>query len=78
VEYPARDAQPLRDLFAGADDVVVVDNEQTFLRASAERPLKETYLDLFAGIFGHMTPAGQKLLATNVADAVESIVAARP
>jgi lysophospholipase L1-like esterase len=73
VEYPARNAQPLRDLFAGADNVVVVDNEQTFLQASTERPLNEIYLDLFAGILGHMTAVGHRLLATNVADAIESI-----
>ena len=58
VGYPARDAQPLRDLLADRDNVVVVDNEETFIQASIEQPLKDVYIDLFAGIFGHMTASG--------------------
>jgi hypothetical protein len=78
VQYPALNAQPLRDFFAGDDNVVVVDNEETFLQASVELPAKDVYLDLFAGIFGHMTAEGHRRLATNVADAIESIQGAKP
>jgi len=74
VEYPGRSVQPLRKLLAGGANVALVDNEETFLRVVKERPLKESFQDLFAGIFGHMTPAGNRLLAANVAATIDRIV----
>jgi hypothetical protein len=74
VQYPGLDVQPLRLMLADARNVVFVDNEETFTRAVRERPLKVIYRDLFAGMFGHATGAGNHLLAANVAAGVEQVV----
>ena len=70
VQYPGRSAQPLTRLVEPGPDTLIVDNEQVFVEALKSRPIGEIYRDLFGGIFGHMTPYGNQLLAENVAAAI--------
>jgi len=70
VEYPMRSAERLREMLASHNDVGIVDNRQVFGEAVMEKGHAEYFYDMFAGDFGHCTPQGNRLLASNVADAV--------
>ncbi len=69
VQYPGLPVEPLRRILEGGA-AVFVDNEDTFLREIKSAPVSRVYRDLFGGIFGHLTPYGNRLLATSVADAI--------
>ena len=72
VQYPTRSAEPLRQLFAGDREVVIVDNEASFREAVAREGYGAYFNDSFAGDFGHCTDKGNGLLAGAVADAIVS------
>ena len=74
VQYPALPIGPLRQMIEPAPGMVFVDNEQTFLQAIKTQPVGKVFRDLFGGIFGHMTPYGNDLLAENVARGVLELV----
>jgi hypothetical protein len=74
VQYPARSVEPLKKILGDPADVVFVSNEETFQEATRTMPVKEVYRDLFAGLFGHLTPYGNQLLAQNVADGVMKLL----
>lgn len=67
VQYPTRDVKPLRDLFAGEENIVFVDNKQIFRDAVMRHGFKTYFVDMFAGDFGHCTDKGNRLLAQNIA-----------
>jgi lysophospholipase L1-like esterase len=70
VQYPLRPLDPLKSLLKAADrfdDVVFVDNEDSFKAALKKEGQKEYFIDMFAGDFGHCTEKGNRLLAANVA-----------
>lgn len=67
VQYPNRPVGPLRDMLDDAPDVVFVDNEQLFRLAQRNQSYDALFVDDFAGDFGHLTPAGNALLARNIA-----------
>jgi len=75
VQYPGLPLDVLKQTVDSEREVIFVDNEQTFLQAIKERPVREVYRDLFGGIFGHMTPYANGLLAKNVARGVLELVA---
>ncbi len=75
VQYPGRAIHPLRHVLREATNKYFVDNESTFFDVVKERPLKEVYRDLFGGVFGHLTPYGNQLLANNVADVILNALA---
>lgn len=76
VQYPRRNAQLLRDLFAAESAVTVVDNQRLYDEA-VDRDGYDTYfINNFAGDFGHGTEAGNRLLAENVAKSVLGLVRA--
>lgn len=70
VQYPVRSAEPLHDLFAGNDTVVVVDNSGVFRAALQERRFDDLFWDRCYGDFGHCTREGNHILAGNVANAI--------
>ncbi len=74
VQYPGRSVGQLRQVLGDAANIAFVDNETTFIDAAKNGPLKELYRDLFGGIFGHLTPHGNELLASNVADVILELV----
>ena len=72
VQYPNRPVDPLRSMLDDADDVVFVDNEHIFREALRLLPYDTLFVDDFAGDFGHLTPAGNAILAGNVAQTMRA------
>ena len=74
VQYPGLPVGILRKVVEQDPHVTVVDNEQPFLEVAKERRVGEIYRDLFGGIFGHLTPYGNGLLAENVARGILGMI----
>lgn len=70
VQYPTRELKPLKDIFAGEDNVFFVDNEKIFRDAVMQDGFNVYFGDMFAGDFGHCTDAGNQLLAENISDTI--------
>lgn len=70
IQYPMRSVASLKDVFSGENDVIFVDNEESFKRALRNVNYGEYFTDIFAGDFGHCTAKGNRLLAQNIADAI--------
>lgn len=67
VQYPMRSIKPLQKIAGEGEGVIFVDNETVF-REMVNRDSYQAYFeDHFAGDFGHCTPAGNALLAENIA-----------
>jgi tetratricopeptide (TPR) repeat protein len=67
VQYPMRSLEPLKQIFAGEEGVIFVDNEEVFKDAIRKDGFDVYFVDMFAGDFGHCTPKGNRLLAENIA-----------
>ena len=70
VQYPVRSVDRLKEMFDSPEGVEFVDNEASFKRAVEDAGYDSIFTDMFAGDFGHCTRRGNRILATNVADAV--------
>ena len=70
VQYPMRNAEPLRRIFGKDEGVIFVDNESIFKEAVKIGGYKKFFRDMFAGDFGHCTQKGNELLAQNIADVI--------
>ena len=70
VQYPVRSAEPLRKIFEGAEDVIIVDNEHIFMDILKKSSYNEYFTDMFGGDFGHCTTKGNRLLAENIANTI--------
>ena len=70
VQYPMRNVESLKRLFAGQEGIIFVDNEQVFKEALKEVSYKEYFTDIIGGDFGHCTPKGNRLLAENIANVI--------
>jgi tetratricopeptide (TPR) repeat protein len=70
VQYPMRNAEPLKKIFEKDGGVIFVDNESLFREAVKRSGYKEYFRDMFAGEFGHCTQKGNELLAQNIADVI--------
>jgi len=70
VQYPMRNVEPLKKIFENDEGVIFVDNETIFKEAVKKSGLKEVFRDMFGVDFGHCTPKGNRLLATNIADTI--------
>jgi len=68
MQYPLRDVNHLKILFADRDGVAFVDNRDAFARALAREPYPTWFSDRFAGDFGHLTARGNALLVENLMD----------
>jgi len=71
VQYPMRNIKPLEDMFIDQNGIIFVDNEKIFRDAIQKEEIKEYFWDMFAGDFGHCTARGNKLLAQNIANALD-------
>jgi len=69
-QYPMRSVAPLKKIFEDYKDVFFVDNDISFKEIVKKSGLKEVFLDMFAGDFGHCTAAGNRLLAENIAGVI--------
>lgn len=74
MQYPVRPTGTLKIIFSDKPDVSFVDNEQRFKKLLKEKTLEEIFTDLFAGDFGHCTDLGNAVIASNVADAIKSLL----
>lgn len=74
VQYPVLPVDMLREMLEPDPSVVLVDNEKIFLDQLRTHHASNVFRDLFAGIFGHLTPYANGLLAQAVATAVLQVV----
>ncbi|MDP8235027.1 MAG: GDSL-type esterase/lipase family protein [Candidatus Erginobacter occultus] len=70
VQYPMRSIDPLKIILAGKPGVIFVDNGEIFREAVSQNGFDYYFTDCFGGDFGHCTPAGNNLLARNIADTI--------
>ncbi len=71
MQYPMRNAEPLKKIFPGQEkSIIFVDNEKIFKDAFRKEGRREYFVDMFGGDFGHCTPKGNQLLARNIADVI--------
>ena len=70
VQYPMRNVEPLKKIFERNQGVIFVDNESLFKEVVKKSGLKEVFMDMFGGDFGHCTTNGNRLLATNIANVI--------
>ncbi|MFH1037870.1 MAG: tetratricopeptide repeat protein [PVC group bacterium] len=70
VQYPMRNVENLKRIFPEPEGIIFVDNEDVFKSALQEGSYGDYFTDCFAGDFGHCTPAGNHLLAENIADTI--------
>ena len=68
VQYPMRNIKPLKKIFADQQGIIFVDNEAIFKAAVNRGEYRAYFIDCFGGDFGHCTPAGNRLLAKNIAN----------
>lgn len=81
VQYPLRSVEPLADHINGEMagiriPVHVVGNEENFTKALTTLRYDDLFTDYFGGNFGHATREGNRLIAENVASAVEALIGA--
>ena len=73
VQYPLRDIQPLMSIFGSQPDkdrIIFVDNGPVFKKAVAASSYSTYFKDRASGDTGHAMPAGNHLLAQNIADTI--------
>jgi tetratricopeptide (TPR) repeat protein len=70
VQYPLRSVEALRKIFKDREGIIFVDNEKIFKEAVKRNGYHTYFTDSFAGDFGHCTPEGNYLLATNIAKVI--------
>lgn len=73
VQYPLRDIAPLRVMLDNDPRVVFVSNRTNFKDAVMAHGYGYLFTDQFAGDFGHLSDAGNRLLADTVAAAVRPL-----
>ena len=71
MQYPTLDILELKDIFNGDEDIIFISNEENFKEVLENRKYEDYFIDHFRETFGHATPAGNKLIAENVANALE-------
>ncbi len=71
VQYPMRSVEPLKKIFESNNSgIIFVDNERIFREAVKKAGVKTYFKDMFGYDFGHCTPAGNRLLAENIAQTI--------
>ena len=70
VQYPMRNVESLKKIFAQEEGILFVDNQRIFQEALTKASFNEYFSDMCAGDFGHCTEKGNRLLACNIADRI--------
>jgi len=70
VQYPVLSIEPLKKMLQDQEGLIFVDNEKIFKDAIKQASYNEYFHDMFAGVFGHCTPKGNRLLAENIANVI--------
>ena len=76
MQYPTRSLAPLRHQFDPTHGLHLVSNETNFLHAIQALGSEVLFEDMFAGDFGHCTPRGNGLIASNLAPVVLNLARA--
>ncbi len=74
MQYPMRSVLPLKELLKEKDILAFVDNEDIFKKAVEKESFSDIFEDKFGGDFGHCSPLGNKILATNAAEVILRVV----
>jgi Flp pilus assembly protein TadD len=77
MQYPMRSIKPLRDIFRDEEGVIFVDNEKSFRDAVKLSGFNRYFVDMFAGDFGHCSAQGNRLIAENIAKAIEPVLGSK-
>jgi len=75
LQYPNRDLEPLLDIFKDDPDkkkILFVDNGPIFAEGIVQNGYDHYFIDRMSGDVGHATREGNRLLASNVARAIET------
>lgn len=70
MQYPTLSIEALQHVLDGRKDVIYLENRDNFEQAFETLPYQAIFSDSFAGSFGHCTPAGNELIAANVASLI--------
>lgn len=70
VQYPTLSPAPLRAMIPQREGLIFVDNEQNFEDALERDGYAALFIDREGVDFGHCTPAGHRLIARSLADAI--------
>ena len=73
-QYPLISIQPIKDIFKNQKNIVFVENKANFEEAIKKSSREDYFNDLITPIFGHCSPAGNELIAQNLATAVLSMI----
>ena len=68
MQYAMRSLRDLKEMFDSNEGIIFIDNEAVFREALKKGKYEDYFIDRFAGDFGHCTPEGNRLMASNVAD----------
>lgn len=73
MQYPTLPVKPLETIFDGAQTkpVAFISNENNFRAAMSSGRYEDFFMDRARGSWGHTTTEGHRLIATQVADAIE-------
>ena len=77
MQYPTLSIEALRKLLDNRDDVIYLENRDTFEQALRDEPYAAVFYDSFAGSFGHCTDTGNQLIADNVAQTINDFLVLR-
>ena len=70
VQYPMRDVNLLKQILPPSRNTRFVDNKESFEEAVASEGYYTYFVDRFGGEFGHCTPKGNNLIASNIANVI--------
>lgn len=73
MQYPLLPVIQLKEYLSNNTEVYFVSNEQNFQSALDTHQYDDLFIDHFAGVFGHTTDLGAKLIASSAADVVLSL-----
>jgi tetratricopeptide (TPR) repeat protein len=74
VQYPVRAVDGLKEMIGDRKGLFFVDNKDVFREAIKRRGYNALFLDSDEGDFGHCNDEGNRILAANVAAAVERVL----
>jgi len=74
MQYPLLSIYNLKSMINSQNQTTFVGNEENFQRALQTHSYTDLFVDNFAGVFGHTTELGSRLIASSAADAVMSIL----
>ena len=71
MQYPLRHIRDMKEMFQGYEDILFVSNRENFLEALEEADFEDIFSDRCYYDFGHGTAKGNRLIAQNLAHAIE-------